>query len=128
MSSTALQSYINPLRTVDGYSRSLRDATGPVDLYSRIVHMCTCTHAHMHTCTLHNSAYLHVHEQVVVKSLITSTWVRHGSPLSWPHSHHLAIIPPSVHNINTVCKGLNREFKWKQVNLELQIYSFILSV
>ena len=49
--------------TVDGYSRSLRDATGPVDVYSRIptsmqvtciaaysayvcihVHMCTCTH------------------------------------------------------------------------------------
>ena len=25
---------VNPLRTVDGYSRSLRDATGPVDLYS----------------------------------------------------------------------------------------------
>ena len=27
---------INPLRTVDVYSRSLRDATGPVDMYSRI--------------------------------------------------------------------------------------------
>ena len=25
---------INPLGTVDGYSCSLRDATGPVDLYS----------------------------------------------------------------------------------------------
>ena len=28
--------FLNPSRTVDGYSRSLRDATGPVDLYSRI--------------------------------------------------------------------------------------------
>ena len=55
---------LNPLRTEDGYSRSLRDATGLVDLYSRIptstqvtciaaqcirvhmyVYMCTCTHA-----------------------------------------------------------------------------------
>ena len=27
---------LNPLGTVDGYSRSLRDATGPVDGYSRI--------------------------------------------------------------------------------------------
>ena len=27
---------INPLGTVDGYSRSLRDATGLVDMYSRI--------------------------------------------------------------------------------------------
>ena len=29
-------SSLNPLRTVDGYSSSLRDATGPVDVYSRI--------------------------------------------------------------------------------------------
>ena len=34
---------INPLGTVDGYSHSLRDATGPVDVYSCIVH--TCAHA-----------------------------------------------------------------------------------
>ena len=27
---------VNPLRTIDGYSHSLRDATVPVDLYSRI--------------------------------------------------------------------------------------------
>ena len=27
---------LNPLWTVDGYSHSLRDATGPVDVYSRI--------------------------------------------------------------------------------------------
>ena len=38
---------INPLRTVNGCSRSLRDATGPVDLYSRIVHV------YMYTCTMH---------------------------------------------------------------------------
>ena len=28
---------INPLGTVDGYSSSSRDATGPVDVYSRIL-------------------------------------------------------------------------------------------
>ena len=54
---------LNPLGTVDGCSSSLRDATGPVDVYSRIptstqvtclysciVHMCvfTCKHVHMH--------------------------------------------------------------------------------
>ena len=27
----------NPFGTVDGYSLSLRDATGPVDVYSRIL-------------------------------------------------------------------------------------------
>ena len=30
------KTHFNPLRTMDGYSRSLRDATGPVDMYSRI--------------------------------------------------------------------------------------------
>ena len=44
--------HINPLRTVDGYTSSLRDATGPVDMYSRIPTsaqvVCiaaSCTHA-----------------------------------------------------------------------------------
>ena len=35
-SSHGTVSLINPLRTADGYSSSLRDATGLVDLYSRI--------------------------------------------------------------------------------------------
>ena len=41
---------INSLGTVDGYSSSLRDDTGPVDGCSRIVHTCvfTCEHVHMH--------------------------------------------------------------------------------
>ena len=37
---------LTPFGTVDGYSRSLRDATGPVELYSRIVHTCACTCTH----------------------------------------------------------------------------------
>ena len=40
---------VNPLRMVDGYRSSLRDATGPVYMYSAYVslcmYMCTCTHA-----------------------------------------------------------------------------------
>ena len=38
--------------------------------------------------------YVHVH--VVAKSLITSTWVRHGDPLSWPLGKNTGT-PPSVH-------------------------------
>ena len=31
-----MKTVINPFGTVDGYSHSLRDATGPVDVYSCI--------------------------------------------------------------------------------------------
>ena len=42
---------LSPLRTVDGYSRSLRDATGPVDEYSCIPTslQVTCIAASLHT-------------------------------------------------------------------------------
>ena len=40
-----INTILNRFGAVDGYSRSLRDATGLVDVYRRIVHTCTCTHA-----------------------------------------------------------------------------------
>ena len=36
MNDLCMEIYINPLGTVEGYSSSLRDATGPVGEYSRI--------------------------------------------------------------------------------------------
>ena len=43
----------NPLGTVDGYSSSLRDATGPVDMYSRILTSTRIVHTCAYTCTMH---------------------------------------------------------------------------
>ena len=69
----------NPLGTVDGYS----------------------VHVHTHYASiLHNSAclHVHVHVHVFVKSLITSTWVRHSDPLSWLLGKNTGK-SPSVHNL-----------------------------
>ena len=76
-------------------------ATGPVDPYNRIPtsmqvvwYSRISVRVHIHYAQiLHNSACLHVLVHVIVKSLITSTWVRHSAPLSWPHSPHSAKIP-----------------------------------
>ena len=70
--------------------------------------MCTCTYA---LCI--NGACLHAHVHVVVKSLITSTWVRPSAPHSWPHSPHWAInilktklIWPFMNGNNSLTLGL----------------------
>ena len=57
-------------------------------------------------CLQENERKQNVH--VVVKSPITSTWVQHGAPLSWPHSPHWQKYRQtvSVHNINTARKVL----------------------
>ena len=108
---------LNPFGTVDGYSSSLRDATGPVDEYSHIptstqvtciaacvyMYMCTCTHVTMHKyCIIVHVVHVHVH--VVVKFLITSTWVRHGDPLSWPLGKNTGKLP-SVCNLIPSARG-----------------------
>ena len=47
---------VNPLDTVDGYSSSLRDATGPADVYNDKyaidVYVYVHVHVYMYTCTV----------------------------------------------------------------------------
>ena len=56
-----------------------------------------------HTCTMHKyciivHVHMYVQTHVVVKSLITSTWVRHCAPLRWPLGKNTCT-PPIVHNL-----------------------------
>ena len=91
---------------VDGYSRSLRDATGPGDVYSRIptsaqwrvlYALCICVHVNMYTCTMHKYCIIVLTWctcTVCTRSCKISDYQHLGDPLSWPLGK------------NTVCKGL----------------------
>ena len=87
----------------DGYSRSLRDATGPVDVYSRIVHV--HVHVNMYTCTMHKYCII-----VLTCTCTRRCKISDYQALGFDTAIHSvgcsAKIPAHRPRINTVRKGI----------------------